>query len=114
MAKQVITRITDDLDGSPDAGTVEFALDGIRYTIDLSDQHAKELRAVLDPYIDAGRLNTGRPARRGHTRADSGATFAERRDFNQAVRAWAASNNWPIAERGRIPQNVVDAYRAAA
>jgi hypothetical protein len=40
-----------------------FRLDGTQYEIDLSTGHAKELRAALARYLDAGRKVTG-PARR--------------------------------------------------
>jgi hypothetical protein len=35
------------------------------------------------------------------------------RDENKAIREWAARNGHQISERGRIPQSVSDAYRAA-
>lgn len=35
MAKEVTQRVIDDLDGTPDAATIEFAVDGRSYTIDL-------------------------------------------------------------------------------
>ncbi|WP_433307505.1 Lsr2 dimerization domain-containing protein [Actinoplanes sp. CA-030573] len=47
--------MTDDL-GSGDADcSVEFALDGVAYTIDLSDSNAVKLRDALQPFIDAAR-----------------------------------------------------------
>jgi hypothetical protein len=45
----------DDIDGSPAACTVAFALDGRRYEIDLNDHHAAALREVFAPYIAAAR-----------------------------------------------------------
>ncbi len=54
MAKQVVTLLTDDLDGSEADRTVEFGLDGVHYTIDLSEKNAGKLRQVLEPYISAG------------------------------------------------------------
>lgn len=39
MAKQVITILTDDLDGGDADHTVEFGLDGVTYTIDLSEKN---------------------------------------------------------------------------
>ena len=43
MAKQVITLLTDDLDGGEADRTVEFGLDGVNYTIDLSEKNAGKL-----------------------------------------------------------------------
>jgi hypothetical protein len=66
MAKQVITLLTDDLDGSEADRTVEFGLDGANCTIDLSDKNAGKLRKALQPYIAAGsRVGRGAVDRRG-------------------------------------------------
>ena len=58
MARKQITQIIDDIDGETleEGGeTVLFSLDGRPYEIDLSAAHAEELRAALQPFIDAGR-----------------------------------------------------------
>jgi hypothetical protein len=114
MARQVITTLIDDLDGKKADRTVEFSLDGISYTIDLSEANAGKLRKALDPFINAGtRLgrsnNTNRiPGRRGVP-----SRTASSRDENRLIREWAQANGHQISERGRIPQSVTDAYRAA-
>src|SRR4051812_30056803 len=51
MAKQVITVLTDDLDGGDADRTIEFGFDGTNYTIDLSDKNVGKLRKALDPYL---------------------------------------------------------------
>ena len=112
MAKQVITSLIDDIDGKPADQTVEFAVEGVGYTIDLSDQNAKKLRTALQPFVDAGSRvaggqATGRPAGRG------GATPRASRDQTAAIRDWAARNGYEISNRGRIPAKVVEAYEAA-
>ena len=113
MARKVITVLTDDLDGGKADRTVEFGLDGVTYTIDLSDENAGGLRKTLDPYIGAGRrigrslAETGRPGRREGRAATSGMD----RDQNRAVREWASNNGYEISERGRIPVSVVEAYK---
>jgi len=43
--------LVDDLDGTPADETLQFALDGRHYEIDLSAEHAKELRSTLKPYL---------------------------------------------------------------
>ena len=113
MARQVITTLIDDLDGKKADRTVEFSLDGVSYTIDLSEANAGKLRKALDPYISAGtrlgRASTARiPARRATVARTAGS-----RDENRAIREWAVANGWSISERGRIPQSVTEAYRAA-
>jgi hypothetical protein len=113
MARQVITTLIDDLDGKKADRTVEFSLDGTAYTIDLSDANAGKLRKALDPFINAG-TRVGRGTGRAQQRhAVSSGRPAGSRDENKAIREWAASNGHQISERGRIPQSVSDAYRAA-
>ena len=115
MARQVITTLIDDLDGKKADRTIEFALDGTSYTIDLSEANAGKLRKALDPFITAG-TRVGRGSGRGSSRTAGAAASgrsAGSRDENKAIRDWAASNGYQISERGRIPQTVSDAYRAA-
>ena len=50
----------DDIDGSADAGPVDFSLDGKKYTIDLSDANTARLREVLAPFVSAARRPGGR------------------------------------------------------
>ena len=69
MAQKVQTFFIDDLDGSEAEGTVLFGLDGTQYEIDLNTDHAKELRATLARYIDAGRRVTSTTRRAARTDA---------------------------------------------
>jgi hypothetical protein len=115
MARQIITVLSDDLDGSEADRTVEFGLDGVNYTIDLSDKNAGKLRKALEPYITAGsRVGrggvAGRASGRGRGAASSGRS---NRDQNQAIREWAVKNGYEVSERGRIPMSVVEAFNAA-
>jgi hypothetical protein len=112
MAKQVITVLTDDLDGSRADRTVEFGLDGINYTIDLSDKNAGKLRKALDIYIGAG-SRVGRSSTEGRrTVRRRGVSTPTRtdREQNRAIREWAAKNGFEVSDRGRIPSSVVRAY----
>ena len=111
MAKQVITVLTDDLDGGDADRTIEFGLDGVNYTIDLSDKNIGKLRRALDPYLEVAsrvaRSNTsGRIASRTVQPARAN------RDQNQAIREWAAKNGYEVSERGRIPSSIVEAFHA--
>jgi nucleoid-associated protein Lsr2 len=113
MAKQVITSLIDDIDGKPASQTIEFGLDGVSYSIDLSDRNADKLRAVLHPYIDAGtrvgRVGAG-PARRP---GRPGLPTRTSRDQTAAIREWAAKAGHEISNRGRIPARIVEAYEVA-
>ena len=66
MAKKVTVTLVDDFDGEGDADeTVEFALDGVNYEIDLSAKNAAKLRSDLKKWVDAGRRTGGRRRGRG-------------------------------------------------
>lgn len=109
MAQKIITQLVDDLDNKPladgEGETVTFALDGKTYEIDLSNKNAGKLRQVFQDYIAAGRkvgTKTGRPGKK----VQSGPTAAELRD-------WARSNGYDVPDRGRVAQEVRDAFEAA-
>ncbi|WP_433319891.1 histone-like nucleoid-structuring protein Lsr2 [Micromonospora sp. CA-269861] len=114
MARKVITVLTDDLDGGKADRTVEFSLDGVAYTIDVSDENAGVLRKALDPYINAGRRigrgpsESARSVRRPGRPTGAGMD----REQNRAIREWAVKNGYKISERGRIPVEVVEAYKS--
>jgi hypothetical protein len=112
MAKQIITLLTDDLDGGEADRAVEFGLDGVNYTIDLSEKNAGKLRKALDPYLTVaskvGRTGTtGRIASR-----NAAAPSRSNREQSQAIREWATKNGYEVSERGRIPASIVEAFHA--
>ena len=60
MAQRVNVVLVDDIDGSDASETVGFALDGVDYEIDLSDDHAADLRNAVSLYIGHARRTGGR------------------------------------------------------
>ncbi|MBG0560035.1 histone-like nucleoid-structuring protein Lsr2 [Actinoplanes aureus] len=113
MAKQIITLLTDDLDGGEADRTVEFGLDGVNYTIDLSEKNAGKLRKALEPFLSAAtRLGRNGSIQATARRAAPAATSRSSRDQNQAIREWANKNGYTVSERGRIPSDVVEAYHS--
>jgi Lsr2 len=109
MAKQIVQRITDDLDGSEGATSVQFGLDGHLYTIDLSEANEAELRARLAPFVEHAARGIGRRGRDVARRLGRRPTDYER---NQALRAWALENGVELATRGRIANAVAQAFDA--
>jgi hypothetical protein len=123
MAQRQVTVFIDDVTGDELEGgeTVNFALDGVEYQIDLSEEHADELRKAFAPYVLRGRRTGGRYARGGGSAgrprrsadpAPSGAGGRSKHD-TQAIREWAQANGHKVSDRGRIPAGVVEAYQAA-
>lgn len=68
MARSTVITLVDDVDGAPAAETVTFAVDGVTYEIDLSEENARRLRDDLGPWLKAGRWTGGRRIRGTGTR----------------------------------------------
>lgn len=116
MAKKIITKLLDDLDGGEADETLTFALDGMGYEIDLSSRNSKALRDFLETYIEAatrtGRIGSGAQLTRHRPTMDHMRVASQNRELNQNIRDWAIDNGWDVAERGRIPQSIIDAYHS--
>ena len=93
MAKTVIVKLTDDLDGGDADETVYFALDGKSYEIDVSTANAAKLRGALEPFIGKGRVRGGQTApRASRPKAPAAAAtlYSTLKDDEKArFRAWA-------------------------
>jgi hypothetical protein len=89
MAERIQVELVDDIDGSPAQHTVPFALDGVAYEIDLSDGHAKQLRALLARYIERAR-RAERAARRGRAEErEDRQTRQENKQLTEQIRGAA-------------------------
>jgi hypothetical protein len=109
MAKETVTRLLDDLDGGVAHETVKFALDGHSYEIDLSSKNAKKLRSDLAVFVEHGSRVSSRTTAGGRGRRASRAGGSDR-DQNRVIREWAQTNGFDVAERGRIKQDIVEAF----
>lgn len=113
MARRTITHevVVDDLTGieihPDDAEAVQFAYRRKMYEIDLGPQSVEQFDAALAPFLAVARtVGHGGKAKRGAGDRPSRAKMA-------AVREWARANGHVVADRGRIPADIVDAYHAA-
>jgi hypothetical protein len=93
MAKTIIVKLTDDIDGGDAEETIRFALDGKTYEIDVNGANASKIRTAFKAFIDKGRqVDSG-----GRTRAArSSSGSSEKTLFSQLspdekkrFRAWA-------------------------
>lgn len=107
MARKVHVQLIDDISGEDAQESVRFALDGVEYEIDLSEENAVGLRKALSPYIARGRrIPGGSTGRRGAATRSS-------REQTQRVREWAVANGYNPSARGRISQDIMKAYEDA-
>jgi hypothetical protein len=88
----------------------------VRYEIDLSEDNAKTMRALLFPYVRAATRVGGRTVRLATGQADGRDDVVKMavRGRSRLVRAWAAENGYAVSERGRLPMNVLRAFSAAS
>lgn len=110
MARKVITTHISDLSGKDADETIRFSLNDKHYRIDLTTKEASDLRKALDTYIDSAeklpKREVAESLKRGtSTRGNSG----ER----TRIREWARENGYSVGDRGRISQEIRDAYAAA-
>jgi len=107
MAQRIQTILDDDIDGGPADVTIQFSYQGTQYEIDLSKKNEEKFIKALGPFTSNAR-KTG--ARRSSAKPAVGKS-----DKNQlqAIREWARANGHKVSDRGRISQEVQDAYNAS-
>jgi len=103
MARVETVRLVDDLDGGDADETVMFGLDGKSYEIDLSAANVAALRDMLGPYVTAGRRVIAPNSRRLRGAIDP--------SENAAIREWWKAQGGQIGERGRISEEIRQAWR---
>jgi|SRR5690606_13199520 len=106
MAKKVQVQLIDDIDGSSADETITFALDGVTYEIDLSEEHAKALRESFSEWVGHARRAGGRRNARRSSRSGSSSDAGK-------IREWARKHGYEVSERGRISAEVRQAYEKA-
>jgi hypothetical protein len=109
VARVTQVSLVDDVDGSAADETVSFSLEGRQYQLDLSEKNAVKLREALAPFVASARRAGGRGRRSGGgpKMTQKSATDRER---TAAIREWARQHGFEVADRGRIPGNVLEAY----
>lgn len=98
MAREIVTKISDDLGGVGSAEPLRFSVNGQKFVIDLNKRNTETFFRRLAPYMEAAQ-----PDPPGYSRPRINSEAAK-------VRAWAQENGLLTSERGRIPQDVWDAY----
>ena len=87
-----------------------FALDGTQYEGDFCEKHQGELRNCLAPYIEVARENRSRTAQnvRASLKGRGKGTFT-----TKDVRKWLEEQGREVAPSGRLPNELIEEFRAA-
>jgi hypothetical protein len=109
MAEEVIRQRIDDLARAQGLTvqadqTIPFSLDGIAYTIDLSEANAQRLRDALDEFVRAATPLFDQSV----DLADTGSRA--RRQELARVRGWARDQGFQVSDRGRVPTEIVKKF----
>ncbi|MCG7320899.1 MULTISPECIES: histone-like nucleoid-structuring protein Lsr2 [Arsenicicoccus] len=107
MAQRIQVILEDDIDGGAAAETVTFALDGVTYEIDLSEDNARKLRDDLATWVGHARRSGGRK-----TTGRKPSSGGGRNNLND-VREWGRQNGFQVSDRGRVSSELQKAYDAA-
>lgn len=130
MAQKIRVELVCDAceDGRPAQRTLGFAFDdenGERseYKIELCARHMAQFVGAMQQWIEIGRLEPTQPSKpaRGRARPGSngsspsrqgGGRAPARRGAEQvaAIRTWARDHGYTVADKGRIPAEIEDAY----
>jgi hypothetical protein len=118
MAQRTIVQLVSDLSGDEmqagEGRTIEFSVDGTSYTIDLTDKEAAGFDKALTMYIEhATKIGGGSSGGRKRSSSTGRSSGGRSKDELANIRAWAQANGYQVSERGRIKQDILDAYHAA-
>ncbi|MCD0449807.1 Lsr2 family protein [Actinocorallia sp. API 0066] len=109
------TIVVDDIDGydGEDVTRREFELGGSKYAIDLGDanyKHLTDLLASLAPFVE----RAAEVKQAGRSRRSSADTAPRLQGYtNTDVRAWAVAQGVEVSARGKIADEVYDAFVVA-
>jgi len=106
VARKTVVKLIDDLNGEKADETVNFALDGVAYEIDLTSENAEKIREAIGGWAEKARRVGGRRSRGTGTAARSSSDSAR-------IRAWAREAGYEVPDRGRISATIRKAYEEA-
>jgi hypothetical protein len=113
MARKTVIAYYSDLSGAEideKGAGVRFELDGIAYEIDLAEDERDAMRDALAPYVAAARPARSEPQEQSRA---SVRALTRNDPTPSAIREWAGENGFVVPTRGRVPELVREAYKAA-
>jgi Lsr2 len=112
VATKVERTLVCDLTGAPADETLDFALQGRAYTIDLTQHHADALKEILADYIKVAQP-AGKLATASNGFKPRAAKPGSNREHLAAVRAWLRQQGHDVKDRGRLPADLMAKFDAA-
>ena len=115
MAQKVVTTLVSDLSGKElgeDGQTIKYGFLGVDYEIDLSQKEADEFAGLIERYVNASRRVGGRKQTGMAVRSVGSSTGMDPEQAKK-IRSWAKDNGMKVSSRGRISQEVVEAFEKA-
>lgn len=97
------TVLVDDMDGGDADVTIAFIVDGESYTLDLSNKNAERFNKALEPFVEAARKHAA-------TRVNLVEAEMVGVEQRAMIREWARKKGLEVSDRGRIPQDIVEAF----
>lgn len=100
------TVLVDDMDGGDADVTIAFVVNGDSFSLDLSHANAQKFWDAMRPFIAAAEHSKN---------ARETVLLTELAGVEQraAIRDWARKQGIDIADRGRIPQDIVEEFNRA-
>lgn len=103
MTKTTKVTVIDDLDGTEGAKERTYSLGGTNYVIDLTDKNYAEFLEKFEPYRRVSQVS--KISRKTNARVISAQDRLLIREYAQEV-------NYPLADRGRFPNDLINRYYA--
>ena len=113
MARKIQVLLTCDFDDddTPAVETVTFSYDGGTYAFEACQAHLDEFNETMQHFVAHARREGSAP--RGGGRTNSAGGHRAGRASLGDIREWARANGYKVSNRGRIPEEVRQAFAAA-
>ncbi|QDK03469.1 Lsr2-like DNA bridging protein [Mycobacterium phage Lucyedi] len=116
MARQLIMKMTDDIDRTKQAvSTRVIGWEGFDYILDLSAANDKKLLELLQPWLDAAheKVKQRKPSSRSSSDKKTYPPIALGKEEREAIREWARDKGYEVGDKGVIARRVIEAYMEA-
>lgn len=118
MARTELIQIHDDYDGSlidgEDAIVINVSYEGEDFELDLKPSNVAKFDKEMRNLIGNARKVGGRkkPTRKPAATSKNSKRSSRSEELSR-IRTWAVDEGYIVSDKGRIPQEIVEAYEAA-